>query len=250
MAGLVLGAFMTTRYLILENKRRIEAGRLPFSTACAAPPCPAASSLAFKAQPVCGALMVSSLIAAGVVYHQLGHARLTAFLFFGIALGIILQRSRFCLVNAFRELFMSGESEHARGAALALILSTIGFAILKAMDLKDATEWVFPSFWYGSVMGGIVFGAGMVLAGGCGAGSIWRAGEGHVKLWVAVLFFAIGASCTRLVLVRTDLINNLGASVFLPNLIGWASALSSIVLLMVIWYLLSPGMNNAIARAW
>jgi hypothetical protein len=239
MAGLVLGAFVATRYLILENKRLIEAGRLPFSTACAAPPSPAASSLAFKVQPACGALMLAVLIGTGAVYHQLGHGRLTAFLFFGIALGIILQRSRFCLVHAFREPFMSGESEHARGAALALILSTIGFAILKAMDLKDATEWVFPSFWYGSVSGGIVFGAGMVLAGGCGAGSIWRAGEGHVKLWLAVLFFAIGASFTRLALVRTDLINNLGSPVFLPNLVGWTSALSSIVFLMVIWYLLS-----------
>jgi len=79
----------------------------------------------------------------------------------------------------------------------------------------------------------------MVLGEGCGAGSIWRAGEGHIKLWVAVFFFAIGASLTRLVLVGTDLIRHLGVPVFLPNRIGWASALWSIVLLMVIWYLLS-----------
>jgi hypothetical protein len=38
--------------------------------------------------------------------------------------------------------------------------------------------------------------------------------------------------------VRTDLINSLGSPFFLPNIIGWASALSSIVLMMVIWYLL------------
>ena len=239
MTGLALGSFIATRYLILENKRAIAAGKLPFPATCVAPPRAAANSLAYKIQPICGALIVLALVGVAVIYQTLGHARLASFLFFGVALGIILQRSRFCLVNAFREPFMTGESEHARGAALALILSTIGFAILKAMDLKDATEWVFPSFWLGSVIGGIVFGVGMVLAGGCGAGSIWRAGEGHVKLWVTVLFFAVGASLTRLVLVRADLIGRLGSPLFLPNLIGWTSALSSIVLFMAIWYLLA-----------
>ena len=62
----------------------------------------------------------------------------------------------------------------------------IGFTILKATDLKDACEWVFPSFWLGALLGGVLFGIGMVIAGGCGAGSLWRAGEGHIKLWVAV----------------------------------------------------------------
>ena len=42
-------------------------------------------------------------------------------------------------------------------------------------------------------------------SGGCGAGSIWRAGEGHVKLWVALFFFAVSASLMRQLLVRTDL---------------------------------------------
>jgi uncharacterized membrane protein YedE/YeeE len=183
--------------------------------------------------------VVLALAGAGVLYQQLGHARLATFLYFGAALGFILQRSRFCLVNAFREPFMSGESEHVRAAALALILSAVGFAVLKATDLKDAGEWVFPSFWLGSLAGGVVFGVGMVLAGGCGAGSIWRAGEGHIKLWLAVLFLALGASLTRRFLVQTGLINGLGAAVFLPNVLGWAGALSSIVLIMVIWYLLA-----------
>jgi uncharacterized membrane protein YedE/YeeE len=107
------------------------------------------------------------------------------------------------------------------------------------MDLKDATEWVFPSFWLGSVLGGSIFGIGMVLAGGCGAGSVWRAGEGHLKLWAALLAFAIAASLTRLFLVRADLIGHLGEPIFLPSVIGWTGALASIVLLMVSWYLIS-----------
>lgn len=239
MLGLIIGAFLATRYLIAENRKIIEAGALPFMTSCEAPARPAPSSLAFAFQPRMGKLLLLVLFALVYLYQQLGHGRLAAFLLFGVTFGVILQRSRFCLVNAFREPFMSGRSEHARAAALALILSMIGCAILKAVDLKDASEWVFPSFWLGAVIGGVLFGAGMVLAGGCGAGSIWRVGEGHVKLWIAVLFFALSASLTRLVLVRTDWIRALGMPLFLPNLFGWSGAILAVVALMILWYLFS-----------
>ena len=105
------------------------------------------------------------------------------FLLFGVVFGVIFQRSRFCLVRAFREPFMTGDAEHTRAAALALAVSTLGFAILKFADLKDKGDWVFPAPGLGALAGGTIFGVGMTLAGGCGAGSIWRAGEGQVKLW-------------------------------------------------------------------
>jgi uncharacterized membrane protein YedE/YeeE len=186
-----------------------------------------------------GLLVLLVLLGVAHFYRVLGYAPQGAFLLFGVAFGVVFQRSRFCLVRAFREPFLSGESEHARAAALALVLSVVGFSILKATDLKDATEWVFPSFWVGSLLGGTLFGVGMVIAGGCGAGSIWRVGEGHIKLWIAVFFFAIGASMARLILVRTELLGKLGAAVFLPNVIGWGAAIWSVVALMTFWYLLS-----------
>ncbi len=239
MGGLIIGAFLATRYLIRENRKLIAAGKVPFMSTCEAPPQPAPQSASFRTQPATGWVVLVSLVALAGLYRQLGHGPLAAFLLFGVAFGVVLQRSRFCLVSAFREPFMSGQSEHARAAALALTLSMVGFAILKATDLKDATEWVFPSFWQGALCGGILFGFGMVIAGGCGAGSIWRAGEGHVKLWIAVIFFALGASMMRLFLTRTELIRRLGSALFLPNLIGWASAVWGVVALMALWYLLS-----------
>ncbi len=237
MAGLIVGAFIGTRYLIRENGKVIESGRLPFMLACDAPPRPAIGSAAFKLQPGIGVFVFVLVFGGGCLYQFLGHGRLAVFLYFGVLFGIVFQRSRFCLVNAFREPFMTGASEHARSAALALIMSLIGFAILKVTDLKDATDWVFPSFWFGALTGGILFGVGMVLAGGCGAGSIWRVGEGHVKLWIAVVFFAVGTSAMRLLLTRTDLIRRLGTPVFLPNSFGWALAVGVVALLMIVWYL-------------
>lgn len=239
MAGLLIGGFIGARYLIAENTRAIAAGRMPVQTACEAAGRPPASSPAFRLQPIFGAALLVALLLVAVVYRWLGHERLATFLLFGVVFGIIFQRSRFCLVNAFREPFMTGVSLHARAAALALVLAMVGFTVLKATDLKDAGEWVFPSFWLGALVGGMLFGAGMVLAGGCGAGSIWRAGEGHVKLWIAACFFAVGASMMRQFLMRTDFIRKLGDSIFLPNSMGWGWAVSTVAALMLIWYLLA-----------
>lgn len=239
MAGLFIGGFIGARYLIAENARAIAAGRMPFQAACEAALKPPPASASFRRQPILGAALVIALLLVAVLYRQLGHERLATFLLFGIIFGMVFQRSRFCLVNAFREPFMTGAGLHARAAALALALSMVGFTILKATDLKDASEWVFPSYWLGALVGGVFFGAGMVLAGGCGAGSIWRAGEGHVKLWLAVFFFAVGAAMMRQLLARTDVIRRLGDAVFLPNVMGWAGAVLGVVALMVIWYLLA-----------
>jgi uncharacterized membrane protein YedE/YeeE len=238
MLGLGLGAFLATRYVIWERKRALQKSQALFLSPCDAPP-QVKSATSLGLQPVAGGLLLLGLIAAGVLYQRLGHTRLGGFLFFGIAFGFVFQRSRFCLVQAFREPFLTGQSEHTRAAALALILSMIGFSILKGTDFKDTGEWVFPSFWFGSLFGGTLFGAGMVMAGGCGSGAIWRAGEGHVKLWLAVFFFATGASMARLILFTRGWLNKLGAPVFLPDIIGWTGAMWSVGLLMISWYLIA-----------
>jgi uncharacterized membrane protein YedE/YeeE len=138
-------------------------------------------------------------------------------------------------VRAFREPFMTGDGEHTRAAALAIIVSMLGFAILKFTDLKDKGEWVLPAAGAGALLGGLIFGVGMVLAGGCGSGSIWRVGEGQVKLVAAVVTFALGASLTRIVLTSTGLQQRLGIAVFLPAWLGWAGAIFAVMAVMAAW---------------
>src|SRR2546421_424865 len=162
---------------------------------------------------------------------------------FGAAVGVISQRSRFCLVRAFREPFMTGDAEHTRAAALALVVSTLGFAILKFTDLKDKGDWVFAAAGVGGLLGGTLFGIGMTLAGGCGAGSIWRAGEGQVKLWAAVACFALGASAARLALGGA--LGKLGLAVFLPAAVGWGAALLLVIAVAAAWALAATWNEDA-----
>ena len=228
MIGLGAGAFLGIRYLMWEMQHRPawSSGR-PRTFLTSAPEA--------SRQPLVGLALLAVLLALPFLYSQQGHGARGLFLLFGAAFGVIFQRSRLCLVRAFREPFMTGDAEHTRAVGLAVVIAMLGFTILKFTDLKDKGEWVFPAAGVGALAGGLVFGVGMVLAGGCGAGSIWRMGEGQVKLWTAVITFALSASLSRLILTQTGLQQKLGVAVFMPSVFGWGGAVGLVVAVMLGW---------------
>jgi uncharacterized membrane protein YedE/YeeE len=168
----------------------------------------------------------------------------------GFALGFILHRSRFCFARVFREPFMTGEGTMTKAMILALALGIPTGSLLLQRETVDPFSAIPATFWLGSLIGGAIFGIGMVLAGGCASGSLWRMGEGHLKLWVAIFFFSWTGSIFSAVVKRWDLltremnldlveVTKVGKQVFLPDTFGawgWVYLLSFAVLL--VWYLL------------
>jgi len=168
----------------------------------------------------------------------------------GFALGFILHRSRFCFSRVFREPFMTGDGTMTKAMILALALGIPVTSLLLQNQAVDPYLAIPATFWLGSLLGGVIFGVGMVLAGGCASGSLWRMGEGHLKLWVAVFFFAWTGSVFSAIAKRWDLltremsldlieVTKVGKQVFLPELLqgwGWVYLLS--FALLAVWYLL------------
>ena len=168
----------------------------------------------------------------------------------GFALGFILHRSRFCFARVFREPFMTGEGTMTKAMILALALSIPTGSLLLQQETVDPFSAIPATFWLGSLIGGVIFGTGMVLAGGCASGSLWRMGEGHLKLWVVIFFFSWTGSIFSAMVKRWDLltremnldlveVTKVGKQVFLPDAFGawgWVYLLSFVVLLA--WYLL------------
>lgn len=168
----------------------------------------------------------------------------------GFGLGFTLHRSRFCFARVFREPFMTGEGEMTKAMILALALGIPAGSLLLQGGSVDPYLAIPATFWIGSLVGGLVFGIGMVFAGGCASGSLWRVGEGHVKLMVAVFFFAwIGAIASAIFKnlgltnkeMNLDLVEEsaIGIQAHLPELFGgwgWAYAMGFGILLL--WYLL------------
>jgi len=233
MVGLIVGAVVGLKLLVWE----ISYLKLP-AWASGMKPSASRTSPRWRAmQPLAGLGVLIIGIALAFIYDAFEYTTRGGFLAFGLAIGVIMQRTRFCFVRAFREPFMTGNAEATKAVAVAIVISAVGFTILKWTDLKDWEVFVRDGFWLGSLLGGFIFGIGMSLSGGCATGSLWRAGEGHVKLWVAVACFALSASYSRIVLTDSGWGSRLGEAIFLPDYLGWKTALLSVVALMCLWYL-------------
>lgn len=168
----------------------------------------------------------------------------------GLGMGFIMQRARICFARAFREPFMTAEGEMTKAIILALALAIPLAALLFEKKAIDPFIGIPPAFWAGSLTGGVIFGIGMVFAGGCASGTLWRMGEGHLKLWVAGFFFAWSSSAFSAFVRRWDLLTSeqnidtmldetkVGAQVFMPQTFdswGWTFVVSFAILL--VWYL-------------
>src|SRR3990170_3191407 len=114
----------------------------------------------------------------------------------GAAFGYVIQRGGFCLMRALANLFLMGDAGVARAYALALLVAMAGVQALAASGLVEIP--IRPFHWMSNCIGGLVFGAGMVLAGGCSGSTWYRVGEGAVGAWVILLGFAMGATTVRL----------------------------------------------------
>jgi uncharacterized membrane protein YedE/YeeE len=123
---------------------------------------------------------------------------LAVFWLFGLAFGFVLQRSRFCFTAAFRDIFLLGDGRVMKGIIAGLAVATAGFAIVMARLVPDPGFGSLPPgasilpLGIHTVLGGVLFGIGMVLAGGCTSGSLYRAGEGYVGSMVALLGILLG----------------------------------------------------------
>lgn len=120
------------------------------------------------------------------------HGRDRAFLLLsGAAFGAILQRSRFCMASAFRDLFLLRDRRVALGLLAALAAGSVGYAVILVARNPEPmylprTAHIAPAGIH-LLLGGSSFGIGMVLAGGCVSGSLYRLGEGSLVAPVALL---------------------------------------------------------------
>ena len=180
------------------------------------------------------------LFIAGQFGNQMG-----LFWTFGLAFGFVLQRSRFCFASAFRDIFLLGHGRTMKGLLIGLVVATLGFALFMsklvpnpALGILPPDANVLPLGWH-MVVGGVLFGIGMVVAGGCVSGSIYRMGEGYVASWVS-----FGGIMMGLLLAAYswnwwwDWQISSGPRIWLPTYLGHAGSVILTLLGLLVVYLL------------
>lgn len=112
----------------------------------------------------------------------------------GMIFGVTLQHGRFCMNTAFREVLLSRDFTVFRAYILALLVSIIGANALEQFGVIQLKA--VPFTWVANMLGGYIFGIGMVLGGGCATGTLYRVGEGMIGSWMAALGFLLAAAAT------------------------------------------------------
>lgn len=244
-AGLLAGAYLGLK-LVLWMAEHVTWGM-------AAPPTTVVSPAMKRVYPWIGFAVVAGVVWWATSWYGSADQKLVArgiIILSGFALGFILHRSRFCFARVFREPFMTGEGTMTKAMIWALALGIPVSSLLLQHKTVDPFLAIPASFWLGSLLGGLIFGVGMVLAGGCASGSMWRMGEGHLKLWVAVLFFSWAGSTFSAVSKHWNLltremnldlieVTKVGTQAYLPNMLdGWTWTYVVSFGILLLWYLL------------
>lgn len=109
---------------------------------------------------------------------------------FGLAFGLIIERAQICFTSAFRDLWLTGRTQMAKAIIVGMAVSCIGVYSYVQLGVPAKILWAGPN----AVIGGLLFGFGIVLAGGCETGWMYRAVEGQVHYWWVGLGNIIGAT--------------------------------------------------------
>lgn len=116
----------------------------------------------------------------------------------GAALGFVLQRGRFCINSAFREVLFQ-DYTMMRAYLLAVVVTMVGANLIEDAGLLVNSGQLYRQAFvpWANIIGGYIFGMGIVLAGGCGSGILYRVGEGNLAYVFAVFGFIFGILITK-----------------------------------------------------
>lgn len=138
-----------------------------------------------------GILGFFTLVSVGTYAVHEYYIYLSAYLWFGFIYGMCLQYGRFCFASAFRDLFAVGVPRMVVGIMIATVL----FAITSAFVSSTGWSTFHPApTSIHATIAGIIFGVGMVFAGGCASGSLYKTGEGNGVALMVILSISITQS--------------------------------------------------------
>ena len=114
----------------------------------------------------------------------------------GIVFGVAAQRSRFCLRAATIE-FARGMMKESVAVWLLTFSTALvwvqGAQLFGLFRSEEARVMAIPGSWSGAIIGGLIFGVGMVLARGCSGRLLTLAATGNLRAVVSGLIFAVVA---------------------------------------------------------
>ncbi|MGC5629154.1 YeeE/YedE family protein [Georgenia sp. Z1344] len=106
----------------------------------------------------------------------------------GGALGFALQRGRFCVTGAFRDVWVGRKTRWLTAFLVVVAVQSVGIFALDAAGVIELGAGELAPV--ATIVGAFIFGFAIVLAGGCATGTFYRSSEGLIGSWFALIFYA------------------------------------------------------------
>ncbi|MFC6279895.1 MULTISPECIES: YeeE/YedE family protein [Polaromonas] len=169
-----------------------------------------------------------------------------------VLFGAIAQRTHFCTMGAVSDIVNMGDWTRMRMWGMAIGVAMIGFYFMAAAGLIDASKTLYASgrfIWLSALVGGFLFGFGMVLASGCGSKTLVRIGGGSLKSVVVFVVMGVAAFATLkgiTAVVRVATVDRVAvdfaSNASLPNWLAAAAGVSPVAAGLVLALVLGLGL--------
>jgi uncharacterized protein len=131
-----------------------------------------------------------------------GHAPLLLALgglMIGLVFGAVVFATNYCAMGSLSDIHNFADYRRFRAWLLAAATAIVGAQLLQLLGIValDASMYLTPTLnWLGHGLGGLLFGIGMVFAGGCPSRNLARAGSGDLRALVTLLVLGLTAYIT------------------------------------------------------
>lgn len=116
-----------------------------------------------------------------------------------VVFGAIAQHTHFCTMGAVADIVNMGDWARMRMWLMAIGVAMIGFNAMVGLGWIEARQSLYAGpklIWLSNLVGGLLFGFGMVLASGCGSKTLVRIGGGSLKSVVVFVLLGLAAYAT------------------------------------------------------
>jgi len=168
----------------------------------------------------------------------------------GVALGYVLQRGQLCFHSAIRTA-LERRCLLVRGWALGVALAAVGLGLLFLLPGTENLNRGLAFRPVANIVGGLVIGAGMVVASTCVSGLFYKLGSGMLGALVGLGGWGLGELAVRDVTLPGPTMLSGGDAATLPGLIGLPRLLVAVLVLAAVglWLWRSPATNRP-AKSW
>ena len=108
----------------------------------------------------------------------------------GFLFGFFLEKGDLCGASAFSEILLLKDWKKMQGIGVVIVVSMLGFSLLDGLGMVKLSPK--PLLWASSIIGGVIFGVGTVLAGACVSGSLFKVAQGNLNSMAALVAIPIG----------------------------------------------------------